>query len=90
MSTAQSWNRSERRVGRELARRLAGEGYRVIAVASHEERLHPLTAEVDPGHECVVADLVTADGLERVAELIAEQRVHLLSESGSGERRRAR
>ncbi|MFD8595971.1 SDR family NAD(P)-dependent oxidoreductase [Kitasatospora sp. NPDC059646] len=65
-------------LGRAFARRLAREGHRVIAVARNEERLRALTAELGPDHDHLVADLATAEGLHRTAELIGTTRVHLL------------
>ncbi|MFG3229242.1 SDR family NAD(P)-dependent oxidoreductase [Kitasatospora sp. NPDC048194] len=65
-------------IGRAFARRLAQDGYRVIAVARDPDRLRTLTARLGPGHEHLAADLATGDGVRRTAELIAGTRVHLL------------
>ncbi|MFG3009561.1 SDR family NAD(P)-dependent oxidoreductase [Streptomyces cinerochromogenes] len=65
-------------IGREFARRLAATGYRVIAVARHEDRLRALTDEIGPGHGYVTADLTTAAGRQQVADLFTRERVHLL------------
>ncbi|MFI9332351.1 SDR family NAD(P)-dependent oxidoreductase [Kitasatospora sp. NPDC052868] len=65
-------------IGRAFARRLAAEGFHVIAVARREDRLRALTEELGPGHEYLVADLATAVGRERTAEVFASRRVHLL------------
>ncbi|WP_406402098.1 SDR family NAD(P)-dependent oxidoreductase [Streptomyces sp. NBC_00879] len=65
-------------IGREFARQLAATGYRVIAVARDPDRLRLLTDELGPDHEHLAADLATALGRQQVADVLANQRVHLL------------
>ncbi|GAA3226717.1 MULTISPECIES: SDR family NAD(P)-dependent oxidoreductase [unclassified Streptomyces] len=65
-------------IGREFARRLAADGHRVIAVARDPGRLGALRNELGPGHICLEADLTTADGRQRVLEVLGREKVHLL------------
>ena len=57
-------------IGEVFARRLAGQGYRVILVARRRERLEKLAADL-PGAEIIVADLTADSDLRRVEQFIA-------------------
>jgi len=62
-------------IGRELARQLAGQGWRLALIARRKQRLDALAAELAARHgtqsEVIAADLLAPGDLERVAERIA-------------------
>ncbi|WP_347756776.1 SDR family NAD(P)-dependent oxidoreductase [Agrococcus sp. ProA11] len=58
-------------LGAEFARQLAADGFSLVLVARDEDRLHALAAELPVETEVLVADLLTEDGLERVAARLA-------------------
>jgi len=66
-------------IGREFAIQLAALGYQIVAVARREDRLRSLLEELGgSGHSLIVADLASADDLERLRRYLQETRVHLL------------
>lgn len=65
-------------IGRAFATTLAANGYAVTAVARREDKLHELMAELGPGHDYLVADLATPEGLLATAELVRESQYTLL------------
>jgi short-subunit dehydrogenase len=65
-------------IGRSFAKRLASEGYLVLAVARNEGRLKELMDEIGPGHDYRVADLATAAGISAVASELSKKRYDLL------------
>lgn len=66
-------------IGREFARQLAAEGYRVIGVARREQQLQELVTELPgDGHAYIVADLGTLEGVQSVMREIQQDRTHLL------------
>ncbi len=59
-------------IGRAFALRLAREGYRITALARNEARLAELLEELHgAGHTRIVADLSTAEGRGRAADVLA-------------------
>jgi len=64
-------------IGAAFARRLAADGYRVVAVARRQERLDELRGE-GAADEIIVADLATADGCALVEARIAAGGIELL------------
>ncbi len=66
-------------IGRSFARRLAGDGYQLIAVGRRKERLDELHAEFpDVRIRPVVADLGTDAGIRAVADLCSSEAITLL------------
>ncbi len=67
-------------IGRVFAQRLAERGYEVTVVARNSERLDTLLRELPgPGHQKIVADLASPEGVQRIVkELAGERRIHLL------------
>ncbi len=66
-------------IGREFARQLAAQGYRVLAVARREQRLQELMEQLPgDGHSYLLADLAEVAGRESVMARIAGEHVHLL------------
>lgn len=66
-------------IGQAYARRLAAQGYTVIAVGRRLERLQALVAEFPAGHiQPIEADLSTAEGINRLSEICREQPLTLL------------
>lgn len=66
-------------IGQAFARRLAKQGYDVIAVGRRQERLDELAAEFPQGQiRAVVADLATAEGVNTLAELCRNQPLTVL------------
>jgi hypothetical protein len=65
-------------IGNVFAKRLAGEGYAITAVARSEKKLQQLVAELGAGHSYVVADLTTEAGQNKIAKLISEKHFDLL------------
>jgi hypothetical protein len=65
-------------IGRVFARRLAGEGYRVTAVARTESKLQALISELGEGHRYLVADLSRDEDIERIAEALGQEHYDLL------------
>ncbi|MET4612394.1 short-subunit dehydrogenase [Rhodococcus sp. PvR044] len=57
-------------IGRAFAKSLAAAGYSVTAVARGGERLEALMAKLGDGHDYLVADLATEDGLCVTAEML--------------------
>ncbi|MFD9355411.1 SDR family NAD(P)-dependent oxidoreductase [Streptomyces sp. NPDC060031] len=58
-------------IGRAFARALASEGRPVTAVARTEQRLQALMTELGPGgHDYLVADLTTPEGVRTVADAL--------------------
>lgn len=62
-------------IGKAFVRQLAGEGYRILAVARTREDLEKLRT---PSIEPFPADLSTSDGIERVARVLETRRVDVL------------
>ncbi|SFW90409.1 SDR family NAD(P)-dependent oxidoreductase [Amycolatopsis australiensis] len=65
-------------IGRALATTLAAAGYSVTAVARREDRLDGLLDALGPGHDRLVADLATPEGLRATAGRLAEAPYTLL------------
>ena len=66
-------------IGRAFARRLAAEGYSIVATARNEERLRELMTELGEGeHAYHAADLSTGGGIEQIAATLAVGRFNLL------------
>jgi len=59
-------------IGEATARRLAGDGWRVVAVARREDRLRALVAELEDA-SFVAVDLTDADAPGRVAAAVDER-----------------
>ncbi|MGW6378571.1 SDR family NAD(P)-dependent oxidoreductase [Rhodococcus sp. NPDC055112] len=57
-------------IGRAFAISLASAGYSVTAVARDGQRLEALMAELGDGHQFLVADLATEDGLRVTADML--------------------
>src|SRR5215467_9796658 len=58
-------------IGEVTARRLAGEGWRVLLVARREDRLSALSSEL-PGSAYLAVDLTAPDAPERVRARVEE------------------
>jgi short-subunit dehydrogenase len=58
-------------IGRAFATALAAAGYSVTAVARGADRLAELSTELGPGHDHLVADLATPQGVRATADLLA-------------------
>jgi len=73
-------------IGRAFAKRLAGENYAVTAVARNEGRLKELLRELNSGvHSCLVADLSTQEGVDKIYnELTANHYDLLINNAGMG------
>jgi short-subunit dehydrogenase len=66
-------------IGHEFALQLADRGYAITAVARREDSLRELVEQLPgEGHDFIVADLSTAEGVELVGEALDEERLHLL------------
>jgi short-subunit dehydrogenase len=66
-------------LGRAFAKRLAGDGYQVVAVARNEARLQKLVGELgDGGHSFLAADLCENAGVTEVAAALSAKRFDLL------------
>ncbi len=66
-------------LGRAFAKRLAGDGYQVVAVARNEARLQNLIGELgDGGHSILTADLCETAGVAEVAEALNSKHFDLL------------
>lgn len=65
-------------IGKEFAKHLALEDYKVIAVARNEKKLKELISEIGSGHSYLVADLTTESGLNKIIKVIEEQHFDLL------------
>lgn len=63
-------------IGRALVKKLTSEGYSVIAVARNEIRLRELKSEC--GCEYETADLMSAEGVAKISNLIAEKKFTVL------------
>lgn len=59
-------------LGAEFCRQLAADGFALVLVARDEGRLRALAAQLSVETEVLVADLLTDDGLERVAARLQE------------------
>jgi uncharacterized protein len=77
-------------IGEALARRLAGDGWRVLLVARRRERLEALSAELGPDTLFEAADLTDPDAVKRVAARAesAFDRLDLLVNNAGGNRKR--
>lgn len=60
-------------LGAEFARQLAGEGFALVLVARDEDRLQALAAQLPVETEVLVADLLSDEGLARVAARLADE-----------------
>ncbi|MFF2556741.1 SDR family NAD(P)-dependent oxidoreductase [Nocardia sp. NPDC058058] len=70
-------------IGRAFARRLAGDGYTVIAVGRRTDRLQELAGEFpDKVIRPLAADLATLDGIDAVAEAATEPLDLLVNNAG--------
>ena len=65
-------------IGRSFAKKLASEGYLVLAVARNENRLKELMREIGPRHGYKVADLSTEAGISSVASELSQKKYDLL------------
>ncbi|MGO4614811.1 SDR family NAD(P)-dependent oxidoreductase [Nocardia sp. 2YAB30] len=65
-------------IGRAFATSLAAAGYSVTAVARHAEALDQLMAELGGGHDYLIADLATQEGLTATADLLRHRDYTLL------------
>jgi len=66
-------------LGRAFAKRLAGDGYQVVAVARNEARLQKLVVELgDGGHSSLTADLCETAGVTKVAAALSSKHFDLL------------
>ena len=66
-------------LGRAFAKRLAGDGYLVVAVARNEARLEKLVGELgDGGHSFLTADLCETAGVAEVAAALSSKHFDLL------------
>jgi hypothetical protein len=66
-------------LGRAFAKRLAGDGYQVVAVARNEARLKKLVSELgDGGHSFLTADLSETEGVAEVAATLTSMHFDLL------------
>ncbi|MEV4054424.1 SDR family NAD(P)-dependent oxidoreductase [Amycolatopsis sp. NPDC049688] len=70
-------------IGRAFATMLAAAGYSVTAVARREDRLADLMTALGPGHDHLVADLATADGLRATADRLAGPYTLLVNNAGA-------
>lgn len=77
-------------IGEALARRLAGDGWRLLLVARREERLRALTAELGPAALYEAADLTDPEAAARVAARAESEfeRLDLLVNNAGGNRKR--
>ena len=73
-------------LGRAFAKRLAGDGYQIVAVARNEARLQKLVGELgDGGHSYLTADLCETAGVAEVAAALTSRHFDLLvSNAGLG------
>ncbi|TDQ05336.1 SDR family NAD(P)-dependent oxidoreductase [Labedaea rhizosphaerae] len=65
-------------IGRAFAAALAAAGYTVTAVARRADRLAELLSEMGPGHDHLVADLSTADGVRATTDLLTREHYTVL------------
>ena len=76
-------------IGREFARRLAGEGYPLVLAARRQERLEELAGELrSRGTECllVAADLSGKEGCDKLLEQLEDRKVGVfINNAGFGE-----
>jgi NADP-dependent 3-hydroxy acid dehydrogenase YdfG len=70
-------------IGAATAIALAGQGFKVIAVARREERLNALAAQ-SPGIQPFVADITVQSDVQALAELCATERVEVLINCAGG------
>ena len=77
-------------IGEALARRLAGEGWRLLLVARREDRLAALAADLGPSVTFESADLTDPDAVTRVAKRAESEfeRLDLLVNNAGGNRKR--
>ena len=73
-------------LGRAFTKRLAGDGYQVVAVARNEARLQKLVGELgDGGHSFLPADLCETAGVAEVAAALSSKHFDLLvNNAGQG------
>lgn len=72
-------------IGRAFAHALAQQGYTLTLVARSEARLQELGKSLGEGHRVLFADLATAEGAARVAEVIKQGKFDLLiNNAGAG------
>src|SRR3954453_3269680 len=79
-----------RGIGEALARRLAGDGWRLLLVARREDRLQALCSEISGGAIYESADLTKAEDVARVAARAESEfeRLDLLVNNAGGNRKR--
>ena len=66
-------------LGRAFAKRLAGDGYQVVAVGRNEARPQKLVVELgDGGHSSLTADLCETAGVAKVAAALSSKHFDLL------------
>src|SRR3954453_21540958 len=77
-------------IGEALARRLAGDGWRLLLVARREDRLQALCGEIAAGAVYEPADLTKAEDVARVAARAESEfdRLDLLVNNAGGNRKR--
>src|SRR3954454_24492318 len=77
-------------IGEALARRLAGDGWRILLVARRQERLDALCSELGSAVMAEAADLTNADDVARVAARAEKEfeRLDLLVNNAGGNRKR--
>src|SRR3954447_2839809 len=77
-------------IGEALARRLAGDGWRLLLVARREDRLQALCGEIGAGASYEPADLTKAEDVAKVAARAESEfdRLDLLVNNAGGNRKR--
>src|SRR3954452_2140866 len=77
-------------IGEALARRLAGDGWRLLLVARREDRLQALCSEIAGGAIYEPADLTKAEDVAKVAARAESEfdRLYLLVNNAGGNRKR--
>lgn len=65
-------------LGSAFAKRLAGEGYAITAVARNEDKLKQLVSEIGNRHSYIVADLAMENGQNKIVQAISEHHYDLL------------
>jgi NAD(P)-dependent dehydrogenase (short-subunit alcohol dehydrogenase family) len=79
-------------IGEALARRLAGDGWRVLVVARRADRLEALTGGLGPNAIFEAADLTDPDAVARIAQRAESEfeRLDLLVNNAGGNRKRGK